>query len=444
MKKLFTLLCASAVAAGAMAQDTPDEKGYHFYTQPNSYIFYMSSNNKFVSGYDRMGFSGYVWDFAKEENPLVYPNEKYGNLTFGQLADDGTTVGYTVEPNTAFVAYPDGTVKELPVPENETEGDVAIEYGGLAYGITADGSLIVGIITVNEFTPNAAIWRNDKYELLPCPTDEELGFECSGSRADYVSADGSIIVGALIDDLDSDPLIIWKRQEDGSYKYDFVAKKYWAATIDDLESPYVTFTASNQAGSISPDGKWIGLTVAFNDWDKMNRHLARYNVETGELTVHEFAEDRDDVDITAEAWAAGIANDGTMLGFLDDGLSRIGIIWKAGSEQAEVLSTLYPEFEEFEEITNTPSAISGDGRFICGFGEKYNEDTEGSDFIGYVLDTKYEGNSIRNITAGDADEVVTAVYDLTGKKVANSTAGLEKGLYIMTTNTGRATKTIIR
>lgn len=444
MRNHFTILCAALLAAGATAMAADTAPTYKLITGGYGQVFGMSTNNKYVTvkSLDEANPAPGIWEFAKQDAFTPFSNPEITDASLYGITDDGTAVGFT--ETDAIVVSLDGTVKVLPVPEDTEVGGVAVSYTAFCYGVTADGKTIVGVVSDDNYNQQATIWRDGKYEFLPLPTVEEAGFEYSGSRADLISADGKVIAGALIDDMSTNPVIIWTLQDDGTYKYDYLAKDYFATSMDDTTSPLIAMTLSNQQGGMSPNGEWLSLTVVKNSMDfaEMIERPARFNLATRTLTIHPLTDMHEDLDETAAIYASGISNDGTLVGFTDDNTQRVGIIWKSDSEQMMPLKSLYPELADYDDIANTVTGISGDARYIYGFGEKAVG--EGVSYDAYVLDTKYEGTGIGSVESSSDSDTVTGVYNLSGTRVGNSTEGLAKGLYIVTKASGKATKIMVK
>lgn len=444
MKRNFTVLCAALLAAGVTVMAEDAAPTYKLITGGYGQVFGMSANNKYVTvkSLDEENPAPGIWEFAKQNAFTTFTNPEITNASLYGIADDGTAVGFT-ETN-AIVVSLDGTLKTLPAPEDTDVGGTPVSYIAFCYSVTSDGKTIVGVACDDNYNQKALIWRDGKYEYLPLPTAEEAGFEYSGSRADLISADGKVIAGALIDDMSTNPVIIWTLQDDGTYKYDYLAKDYFATSMDDTTSPLIAMTLSNNQGGMSPNGEWLSLTVVKNSMDfaEMIERPARFNLATRTLTVHPLTGLHEDLDETAAIYASGISNDGTLVGYTDDNMQRVGIIWKSDSEQMIPLKSLYPELADYDDIANTVTGISGDARYIYGFGEKAVG--EGVSYDAYVLDTKYEGTGIGSVENSADNDIVTGVYNLSGTRVGNSAEGLAKGLYIVTKASGKASKIMVK
>lgn len=441
----FTILSVAFLAAGAAAMADDAAPTYKLITGGYGQVFGMSANNKYVAvkSLDEENTAPGIWEFAKQDVFTPFANPDLMEASLYGVAEDGTAVGERNNTEAILVSL-DGSITVLPVPEDTEVDGVPVSYYALGFGITADGKTQVGVVCDDKYKQQATVWRNGKYEFLPLPTVEEAGFEYSGSRADLISTDGKLIAGALIDDMSTNPVIIWTLQDDGTYKYDYIAKDYFATSMDDTTSPLIAMTLSNHSGGMSPNGEWLSLTVAKNSMDfaEMVERPARFNVATRTLTIHSLGDLHEDLDETAAIYASGISNDGTLVGFTDDSTQRVGIIWKSDSEKMVPLKSLYPELADYDDIANTVTGISGDARYIFGFGEKAVGMSVTYD--AYVLDTKYEGTGIGSVESSSDSDTVTGVYNLSGTRVGNSTEGLAKGLYIVTKASGKASKIMVK
>lgn len=220
------------------------------------------------------------------------------------------------------------------------------EGGSSAYSVNADGNLIAGF-WVEGFYSHACIWKApftgkaDRIDL-PEPTSEQCGFEVNGTEARWMSEDGSVIVGFLMDDVSSWPLIIWTRQADGSYKLEVTCLAYYHPydwESDAKLAQYMTFAP----GCLSPDGKYVGLTLQeySAEWGAPSK-TARLNLQTKELEI-----------LSGVYFLPNsISNDGTVVGAVPlgggvgplstkaDGDEEGSYIWRGGEKNAVSLASM--------------------------------------------------------------------------------------------------------
>ena len=90
---------------------------------------------------------------------------------------------------------------------------------------------------------------------LPEPANKWLGFTNNGTSAKYINGDGTVIVGQIIDDMSSYPVVVWHMNTDSTYSVDPICRKYFET--GDGNKTYWLFSAS----AVSNNGKWIALTV---------------------------------------------------------------------------------------------------------------------------------------------------------------------------------------
>ena len=308
-------------------------------------------------------------------------------------------------------------------------------YDAIADAITEDGATIAGMVEGANLEPSPVYWENGKLNYLPVPSDEELGFKTAGSRARFMSQDGSVIVGTMVDRFSTRPMVIWNRQADGSYLCNPVCAKYFG---DDNE--FVWF----EPKGLSPDGSKVAMQLMYATegpeaplFEKM--FLGIYDVTTDNLTVIKpDGENGIEFGQTLNMFSHCISNNGTVVGWIvTDMADRLAFIKPAGESQPKLLSEVYPEVDkllEYDEIgEHALSGISADGRYICGMG--VNADYEIAIYEGYVLDTGAADAGIENIVQQPEDGTYR-VYNLQGVKVMETKDlsllnSLPQGIYLI-------------
>lgn len=179
-------------------------------------------------------------------------------------------------------------------------------------------------------------------------------------------------------------------------------------------------------------------------WDSLYEAY-RYNVETKEVQSASLP------DVGFEA--AGIADDGTLVGYTEANMiGRVGYIWAAGSDALQLLSECsgLKIVEEYDAMNNSPLVISADGRKIVGFGmrtvgeeavtESYLIDLDGEGAVEKVSDGKapklfsVAGNEVVALSKLDkltvfavSGKVVLEVADVEGAVALD----MEKGVYVV-------------
>ena len=426
-----SLFAAALLGAGLTAsaqsitilEDLTDEEGTMYMPVAQA----ISSNHRYVAGpamnYYDSSYGMFVYDLETKQYS-VKPAVDYYGADIRAVTDDGVAIGYN-GPGVTFTT--DGTVTELTTPNP-----------GVTYGrdVTADGSMIVGCYTDETgFMSHACIWKDGEYEALPEPTTEEMGFEVNGTSAFYVTDDGSIIAGYVVDNFSSNPVIVWRLQDDGSYKLDLICKDYFMGTNEDTEHEYTLFTPAG----LSRNGKYLALNVGRMDSEQ---RMARYDLETGEL--EEFVADgTGDITAGAETNSTAISNDGTIIGWMLTGewmmQVRSALIWRNGEKQAQLIANQYPEITELAEYDtvgfNTICDITPDGRYIAGFAmdETYM-------YKGYMLDLGEVSSGISRPTVDAGNNTEVARYTIDGKRIDAPV----KGLNIIKRADGTAVKVMVK
>lgn len=452
MKKL--LLSAVLIAAcgvTALAQT--------FYPVPNEAIdenggymlLGMSPNGRYICG-STMNQTGFVLDLATGRAVFSTPADDLGS-EYRQVNDLGVAIGFNGPACTLDVH----TGEEKIVWDN-TEA-----YTTLGNAISADGSVMVGDIANGNMMadPDAnwqtkgVVWKDGEMTILPVPTSEEMGFEVSGTKANYVSADGSLIVGKVIDNMSTYPIIVWRLQDDGTYKLDPVCKGKFCDDMWKGKGPYFAMTPSG----ISPNGKYAALYVAEyagffteetpegTDTVSMQSGYrpALLDLETGEMKITPYREMGENWQTgepevhDIEVFTTGVADNGTMLGWAGGMMERKAVIIEAGSDTVMTLAAIFPEMESLAlydaNSLNSPIGISADGNNIAGFGMGE------TGFEAYVI--SFDGDPVANgINCPKAVRTETGTakryYTIDGRKATTAA----KGLLIEKTGDGQVRKIV--
>lgn len=326
--------------------------------------------------------------------------------------------------------------------------------------ISADGKIAVGMggPTWTELKP--LYWENGEMHTLPYPTTEEVKtFKVNGCEVRQISGDGSVIVGRMVCNPNTYPMIIWLRQEDGSYQYidtwsDLYEPLHGWAYNEETKEDYVIKGPNPwmrmEPGQITADGKTISMYIQDNASDKAvpPMQLGFYHVDTRELEVLPL--DKSDMFGQAETFIlTGISNDLTVVGITGSLLIEPTPFIKYYDSKPQYLNDAFPTLDELEIFTDYMldglpyllTGISEDGRFLCGYCTHtflYNRGTPVEDedlaFTGFIIDT--EGNSDDPNGEGNEDsgveEIVTETdmpaeyYTLQGIRIERP----DKGIFI--------------
>lgn len=451
MKKFLTFGAAVLIYAGAFAGEpsitTFDDQMYVGGYMPEC----ISANAQYVCGSTYV-WAGFISEWQKQNNK-VYLEEDGSSF-----ADYGCDLPF-ITSNGVAIGFDDLGAIMIDFPNNKiTRPRLGDRNIGLATilpdQMTEDGSIIVGLGYYTErklsnfqsehyIDNQAAYWENGECHFLPVPSEEELGYYYLGSRARCVSADGSVIMGSITDRLNRNPMVIWYRQADGSYVCDPVCDKYFSDIQynDGTMKEFATF----QGQAMSNDGSKVAMVVRKSPQDGGDRYdsppqIAMYDTKTKELTV--IPVDPDGVigmDKSPGFFWTGIANDGTMVGWVDNGLTSF-IVYPDEMKPillADAFDTL-GELADFDDIgTNKVSSITPDAKYICGVG--WTENAYMGWYVGYVLDTGIEPGESSVDAIDDVQESAPVYYSVSGQRLASPV----KGINIMVSN-GKAEKVLVK
>jgi len=356
MKKilLFAIAAVALVACDKNKQDEPDQPvDLKIAVTDADYMAQgMSANHKYAVG-QTVGLKPFYWDVeAGDVKELSVSGALYA------VNNQGVAVGCEGEGEQFAVRYEGGKSTKLAAPEGA--------YGSAAWDITEDGSMMVGFYYDATYATKPCYWlASGEIHDLPVPTEDEVGFALSGAAVRWVSADGSVILGYLLDDFSTWPAAVWNRQADGSYVCDPICKDYFEPDYQ-MGKPYMTFGYGTSCMSLSDNGEWIALTVQ-DEYDPWNWDVepapykaARMNLKTKQLEV-----------LADVPTLTGIANDGTAIGY--DGESptmRTAYAWKAGESKAISFSDKFDHDDLAGVGSCSPMAIAADGKAVCGFAVK--------------------------------------------------------------------------
>ena len=436
------MMLAAAVSAGSMAV-MADEPSVTLFENQMYLGGYMpeciSADGKYVSG-STFAWAGFVSEWATQNTKVYLESdgskyEDYGcDLPF--INNQGVAVGF--DDNGALkIDFPNGTLERL-------------RLGGLPDAITQDGSTIVGMYYISKESDfidphtigyQACYWRDGKVNLLPVPDEKDLGFYYNGTRARCISGDGSVILGEIIDRLATYPMILWYRQDDGSYKLDPVCMEYFSDIRDNdgTYKEYVTF----HGNALSDNGEWVAMNLRkapeYGEYVKDPILLGLYNVKTGEIKNVTYAEDGSIAPFTLlSVYYNAISDNGTVVGYFNNDEGGVSaFILYADEMQPKVLSEVFPSIEEFQRYeengTLMVSAISANGRYICGMGWDIDEQYDLGYYAGFVLDCGEDdsahapGDDNGDDDAVDVIEMGSAApvyYNLQGNPVSNPDRGI--------------------
>lgn len=382
-----------------------------------------SYSMNFVVGTNYATFAPAMWNVATGE-VANYADFEEGSFHAANTA--GWAVGSKGGSNDyALCINPEGTEVDLYYnvgEEIETDwGTMSTgDAGSSAWAISEDASIIAGCYFDASWLTKPCVWtaQGERFDL-PLPTSEEIGFEISGGQARWMSADGSVLLGFVNDNMSTWPAILWCKNAEGQYEYKMICKDFFE---DDYQKgkPYMVFTPSG----ISADGKVVALTVQgeydFFDFETPvpAEQAARLTLETMQLEVLDMGEGM-------SVATSGIANDGTMLLYTggNDMIGRSGYIWAAGHTAAVSLDEMMGAVEEIPAmLTNTPCAISADGKKVQGFAMAADEE---ANIFSYVIEVNISETEIINQVAPIES---VQIFNLQGVRVNDTKA---HGIYVV-------------
>lgn len=321
--------------------------------------------------------------------------------------------------------------------------------------ISDDGRIVIGMGGPTWTNLNPCYWEDGEMHLLPYPTTEDVqNFKINGCEARFINHDGSVIVGKLVANPNTFPMIVWVRQFDGSYEYiDTWSELYepihgWA--YDETTGESFLIKGNNpwmkmEPGPISGDGKTISLYLQDNSSDDAvpPMQLGFYHLDSGEIEVWPL--DPEDMFGEAEEFVlTGISQDLTVVGITGTlGRNPIPFIKKYG-EKPVYLNDAFPELDELQVFDDCLkdglpyllSGISDDGRYLTGYCTSiFNYSTEGGSgqdlaFTGYFIDRGEDNadtNGVGTVILDGSDEEKPEYFTIDGIKVPNP----GKGLYIV-------------
>ena len=382
----------------------------------------ISPNHRYIAGTVTNINEGKTGIFVYDLEPDKYaiqPDVNFTEINLTSVTDDGVAVGFNGNSADDWLV----AAITLSVDNETTKLETPEESNSYAYDIADDGKTIVGYYANSmDFISHACVWKDGKIEELPVPTGDEAGMTVSGSEAKYVSADGSVIAGALLDEYWSPVLALWRLQDDGSYKCEVVGSKYYSLDGADPERPYRQFYAAD----LSRNGKYVALKLGTVN----AQHVGRYDVETGEFEecVHEESSDLADA-VAIDAMS--VADDGTILGscVTSAGWNNKPCIWKAGDEMPKLISAMCPELEQLATFDNSGAnygtCITPDGKYVTGYSHDKSKGGSGMYMnTAYVIDLYGTSTGITTASGNADNSAETARYTIDGKRISSPVKGL--------------------
>ncbi len=411
MKKILlsaTLVMACVSASAQKLNFIPwTENGYLTGTT-------ISDNGKFIAGSDRGGQAFiYNTETGKIKYYLSKELESGETVTYNtnskiwDVNNEGEAVGYVGE-NAARFSFESG-LYDLYKSEDAS---------GAFHFMSSEGNMF-GQRWDKSYYRNPFMVDNDGNEkILPLPSPSWFGWEdFQGGSIDGGSADGSVLVGYIKDNFNSNVLTFWiKNYNAGGYSVVPVGKQYYDGSVDLCGDQPFDFMGDN---CISSNGKWSAFIYHKKDDNSNGYQVARYNVMTDHVEYISCPLSSGSINY----YVTGISDEGTIIGYVQDASNaRKGFIVYGDGAEAKLLADVYPDVKEWAELdntgNNTPCHISSDGRYISGFGYvNYNETT--FCYGTYWFDAEGETNSISSVKTSGFGNVEES-YSLDGRKVVGN------------------------
>ncbi len=393
----------------------------------------VSPNHRYVAGpaynIETGAYGMFVYDIETDNYAVEAALDDFG-ADIREVNNDGVATGYNEQ---ACFFNIDGTVDYFYAEE---------EMSTIARDASDDLSVAVGCYYLtNGYLTTACVWKDGKRMDLPVPTDEELGFETNGSSAYYTNSDGSVIVGYVVDNFSTNPLLVWRLQDDGTYECDPVCTRYFSPDGDVEGRPYIMFSPQG----FSRNGRYVSLHLSVYDeateWFT-EQYIGRLDLESGELETYR-ADGQGEIEANSEMTATQVSDNGTVIGYTSMGWGpmsqRNAIIWQKGKTPTK-LATLLPDITEIAAYDNvgmnTAIDITPDGRYIAGFAMDENYA-----YNGYVIDIGSEAAGVKAVKVADGEAAVeVARYAINGTRL---TAPV-KGVNIVKMSDGTVKKVIVK
>lgn len=433
MKKLLPCTLALAMSLSLGAEELKNLTlglGLPGLDEPMLLGLGISPDGRYVCGPIDFGEGVFVMDV--ESGVCNYDYTEDSELRNVDL--QGLAIGYLGDMGITFAC--DGEITELPVPDRTSK------YV-LGEDLTNDGVLKVGSIMGTGYITHAAISENGgEWTRLPVPTEDETSYFALGSTAKAVSGDGKFIIGEA---RNAGPIVMWIRNDDGSYTIDLLFKRFCALDESELAKKPL---AGMFPRAISNNGRYVLCRTAKLVIDEEGREdvlwfPSVYDTETAQLKQYDEPQsiDRYGTGLTGSS----IADDGTFVGMIGSAATidtSGAFVMKAGETQAQLLSEAYPEYGKVYSVCemngfSIPTDISADGRYILGYAF-YSEDYEDmnlpSYYITYIIDT-FSGTGVESAgSLSPSDEI----YSLDGVRRLE----MKRGINIVRSSDGSVRKFI--
>lgn len=463
MKNFLTIGVLAALAGSAFAQNPEAVQVTRgdFWNQTGGMMALgMSPNGRYIVG-ACASWEGFIYDRVTNKLVTTSPDkgsvgDETGANEFWCATDDGVAYGW--DGNGGVALGIDGSYKVFQPTGN---------YFGVApKGVTSDGSVVVGFYNTSLTMNTPCYWENGKMHDLEYSTSEEAGFKINaGCVATAISNDGKVIMGNIMSRSQTQPMVYWVRQDDGTYKYIPAFKDEYEDSRDvdgNLKEYYTTrLYKLFMPACMSGDGKTIVLYIqrVFDKEDGTSyvgpEEVALFDVDQGKVTTV-IPYDRNNLLYAGETFTiTGISNNGKMVGVSGYVESSTPVMLDSEDySNALTLTEAYPGqdlLEEYYDIWEEwhglylLTGISADGNTLCGYIEGFANDsatTITGGMITFYIAPEWKEDGISTI-GGDSNLESSDYFDLSGRKIQNP----DKGIFIRTDKlsdgTVRTTKVVL-
>jgi hypothetical protein len=378
----------------------------------NGYIILsVSHNGKFVVYENRME------DDDSGDRIVNLETGESTNVTGGKIqavSNDGTIAVGTYEDMPAYWSRATNTWTQLEVQavsdDSSSSDDSDVSFGtdglsGEVFGVSGDGRYAVGRVFSSSIKFSEYLWdltTGKKVELNNVPNVDLSSTNQGQNQFNNISEDGRYVLGILSYSYPGDEAVyVYDRETETSDYIGFsIVNTKFVETVDKL---YFI-----DAPAMSPSGEYVTGMAYMQDDDVF---AFRYNVVTKELEVF-------NTDLDSGIYGTAIDNNGNVYGAtpvstpLRDLYVRAGKYWYS---MDNILTQRYGiNFGDKTglDYTGTPTAVSGDGRFIGAFSDPqtgagctytFYEDVqtacESVDLMGNYTITPVSGSSFSTLTS---------------------------------------------
>lgn len=455
MKKTLLLFSSAIFGLGvATAQEVVQvTEGNLWMRTGGMMVQAMSANGRYLTGVNT-NWEAFIYD--TETQTLVCTSSEIGSVPdeqgatqFRAVTDDGVAYGY--DGQGGITLDMEGNFKVFhPMTEDE-------EMPCTPEDVTPDGKICVGFTSPSWTEQEPCYWENGEYHKLYYPDTAETGFWINaGARAFAVSDDGSIILGQLNNRQHTYPMVYWRRQEDGSYKYVAAYEDHFEDAYDGKTLKQYYTTGKDiyfSPACLSPDGKTVlvyAQPVNLQEQKIYPLQMALYNIEDNTVTYPGY--DKNNFlysDSDGLFTFTGISVEGYIVGFIGSpfaGSSQPFIIKPGEYNNALSFQEAFPgqdlldEYSDFQ-LGGAPYlavGISNNANRIAGYCEIEVQEYDTYGYATFYIDTNFNPSdgvsAIRDNAAG-----MTEYYSIDGLKLDAPV----KGLNIVRTPEGKTSKIFV-